>query len=97
MGAGTPVVLRSDPRPRLAEEAILLMDGDKRILMRASGPDPEARDEREDEQSPGRPDEEHLDPGGLVSMGLDIRLFSLVLHTASPASRYSAAPDKPGG
>jgi hypothetical protein len=27
MGAGTPVVLRSDPRPRRAEEAILLMGG----------------------------------------------------------------------
>ena len=28
MGAGTPVVLRSDPRPRPAEEAILLIGED---------------------------------------------------------------------
>lgn len=27
MGAGTPVVLRSGPRPRLSEEAILIMGG----------------------------------------------------------------------
>ena len=68
MGAGTPVVLRSGPRPRLAEEAILLMDGDMGILMGATGPEPETRDERDGEQRPGRRDEEYLPTTGPVAI-----------------------------
>jgi hypothetical protein len=73
MGAGTPVVLRSGPRPRLAEEAVLLMGGDKGmelggILMGATGPEPETRDQRDGEQSPGRRDEQDLRPSGLMGI-----------------------------
>lgn len=96
MGAGTPVVLRSGPRPRLAEEAILLSGGDKGILMGAPGPDPEARDQREDEQSPGGPDKQDLAPAGSGEFRFLNGFFSLVLHTA-PLRHVSAAPDKPGG
>jgi hypothetical protein len=92
MGAGTPVVLRSDPRPRLAEEAILLMGGDKGILIGASGPDPKACDQGDDEQRPRHADEQDLGPGGLVSGVLNIGLFGLVLHKR-PLRHVSAAPD----
>jgi len=64
MGAGTPVVLRSGPRPRLAEEAILLMGGGSGDLMGAPGPDPESGEEREDEHRPGQTDEQYLGASG---------------------------------
>jgi hypothetical protein len=64
MGTGTPVVLRSGPRPRLAEEAILRIGGGKGVLMGASGPDPESGKKREDEHRPGEPDEQDLGPSG---------------------------------
>ncbi len=96
MGAGTPVVLRSGPRPRLAEEAILPTGGDMGILMGATGPEPESREEGHDEQPPGRRDEQELAPSGLAAMCFDNGLFSLVLHTA-PLRHVTAAPDEPGG
>ena len=95
MGAGTPVVLRSGPRPRLAEEAILPTGGDKGILMGATGPEPERREERDGEQPPGRCHEQDLRPSGLA-ICFDGGLFGLVLHTA-PLRHVTAAPDKPGG
>ncbi len=67
MGAGTPVVLRSGPRPHLAEEAVLLIGGDMAISIGAPGPDPETGDEREKEQRPGRPDEQELGTSGSVA------------------------------
>lgn len=88
MGAGTPVVLRSGPRPRHAEEAVLLIGGDKGNLMGAPGPDPETREERENEQRPGRAHEQDLNSSGFGACRFvsGFGLFSLVLHTASPAS-----------
>ncbi len=96
MGAGTPVVIRSGPRPRLAEEAILPTGGDKGILMGATGPEPEPGKERDHEQPPGRRDEQELHKSGLTAICFGVGLFSLVLHTA-PLRHVTAAPDKPGG
>lgn len=80
------MVLRSDPRPRSAEEAVLLTSEGSKILMGASGPDPETGEECDKEQRADHPQEQNLRSRGFVAGGFDIRLFSLVLHTASPAS-----------